>query len=248
MKITICDDSIKDLLCTEKLLLKYKSLYPDKDFDLEKFSDPSRLYQRISEGKLTDIYILDMLMPRRTGIDIGNLIRTAGCESVIIYITSSEDYALDAYGVRAVRYLLKPVDENKLFEALDYSLSYAKLRVDSFYLIKTKEGLVQRPYSKIEYVENVGRKLEVHMTDGEILRSLFIRKSFEEETQEIAAQRNFLQIHKSFLVNLDYVKQLTPDSVILVSGKRLPVSRAKSAGVKQEYLLFVSGSIGGGMT
>lgn len=47
MKITICDDSIKDLLYTEKLLLKYKSLYPDKDFDLEKFSDPSRLCQRI---------------------------------------------------------------------------------------------------------------------------------------------------------------------------------------------------------
>ena len=152
MKITICDDSIKDLLYTEKLLLKYKSLYPDKDFELEKFSDPSRLCQRITEGKLTDIYILDMLMPRRTGIDIGNLIRTAGCESVIIYITSSEDHALDAYGVRAVRYLLKPVDENKLFEALDYSLSYAKLRVDSLYLIKTKEGLVQRPYSKIEYL------------------------------------------------------------------------------------------------
>ena len=188
MKITICDDSIKDLLYTEKLLLKYKSLYPDKDFDLEKFSDPSRLCQRISEGKLTDIYILDMLMPRRTGIDIGNLIRTLSCESVIIYITSSEDYALDAYGVRAVRYLLKPVDENKLFEALDYSLSYAKLKMDSLYLIKTKEGLVQRPYSRIEYVENAGRKLEVHMTDGEVLRSLFIRKSFEEETQEIAGQ------------------------------------------------------------
>ncbi len=245
MKITICDDSIKDLLYTEKLLLKYKSLYPDKDFELEKFSDPSRLYQRISEGKLTDIYILDMLMPRRTGIDIGNLIRTIGCESVIIYITSSEDYALDAYGVRAVRYLLKPIDENRLFEALDYSLSYTKLRVDSLCLIKTKAGLVQRPYSKIEYVENVGRKLEVHMTDGEILKSLFIRKSFEEETQEIAAQRNFLQIHKSFLVNLDYVKQLTPDSVVMESGKRLPVSRAKAANVKREYLLFVSGNISG---
>jgi len=248
MKITICDDSIMDLLHTEKLLLKYKSLYPDKDFELEKFSDPSRLYQRISSGKLTDIYILDMLMPRRTGIDIGNLIRTSGSESVIIYITSSEDYALDAYGVRAVRYLLKPIDENKLFEALDYSFSYAKLRVDSLCLIKTKDGLLQRPYSKIEYVENASRKLEVHMTDGEILRSLFIRKSFEEETQEIAAQRNFLQIHKSFLVNIDYVKQLATDSVIMESGKRLPVSRAKAANVKREYLLFVSGNIGGGMT
>lgn len=248
MKITICDDSIKDLLHTEKLLLKYKSLHPDKEFELEKFSDPSRLYQKISTGKLTDIYILDMLMPRRTGIDIGNLIRTSGCESVIIYITSSEDYALDAYSVHAVRYLLKPIDENRLFEALDYSFSYAKLRVDSLCLIKTKEGLLQRPYSKIEYVENAGRKLEVHMTDGEIIKSLFIRKSFEEETQEISAQRSFLQIHKSFLVNLDYVKQLTPDSIIMESGKRLPVSRAKAATVKREYLLFVSGNIGGGMT
>ena len=248
MKITICDDSIKDLLHTEKLLLKYKSLHPDKEFELEKFSDPSRLYQKISTGKLTDIYILDMLMPRRTGIDIGNLIRMSGCESVIIYITSSEDYALDAYGVHAVRYLLKPIDENRLFEALDYSFSYAKLRVDSLCLIKTKDGLLQRPYSKIEYVENAGRKLEVHMPDGEILKSLFIRKSFEEETQEITAQRNFLQIHKSFLVNLDYVKQLTPDSIIMESGKRLPVSRAKAATVKREYLLFVSGNIGGGMT
>ncbi len=247
MTITICDDSIKDLLYTEKLLLKYKSLYPDKDFELDKFSDPSRLYQKISSGKLTDIYILDMLMPRRTGIDIGNLIRTSGCESVIIYITSSEDYALDAYGVHAVRYLLKPIDENRLFEALDYSFSYAKLRVDSLCLIKTKDGLLQRPYSKIEYVENAGRKLEVHMTDGEILKSLFIRKSFEEETRDIAAQRNFLQIHKSFLVNLDHVKQLTPDSIIMESGKRLPVSRAKAANVKREYLLFVSGNIGGGM-
>lgn len=49
MTITICDDSIMDLLHTEKLLLKYKSLYPDKDFELEKFSDPSRLYQKIPE-------------------------------------------------------------------------------------------------------------------------------------------------------------------------------------------------------
>ena len=71
MKITICDDSIKDLLKTEKLLLKYKAMRPDRDFEIEKFSDPSRLSQKISEGKLTDIYILDMLMPGRTGIDLG---------------------------------------------------------------------------------------------------------------------------------------------------------------------------------
>lgn len=241
MKITICDDSIKDLLKTEKLLLKYKAMCPDRDFEIEKFSDPSRLSQKITEGKLTDIYILDMLMPGRTGIDLGNLIRMSGCENVIIYITASDDYALDAYGVRAVRYLLKPVDESKLYEALDYALSYTNVKTESMYLVKTKTGLQQRPYSKIEYIENVSRKQEIHMADGEIIKSLFIRKSFEEETLEVSRRRNFLQIHKSFLVNLDYVKQLTQDSMVMESGSRLPISKAKAAKVKREYLLFVSG-------
>lgn len=240
MKITICDDSIKDLLKIEKLLLKYKSLHPNKDFELEKFSDPSRVYQKILEGKLTDIYILDMLMPRRTGIDLGKQIRMSSHESVIIYITASDDYALDAYGVHAVRYLLKPIDEYKLYEALDYALSYTKVKSESMYLIKTQNGLLQRPYSKIEYIENIGRKQEVHMSDGETLKSLFIRKSFEEETKEAAIRENFLQVHKSFLVNLDYVKQLTSDSIIMESGKQIPVSKAKAARVKREYLLFVS--------
>ncbi|MFG6384823.1 MAG: LytTR family DNA-binding domain-containing protein [Lachnospiraceae bacterium] len=241
MKITICDDNMEDLFKIEKLLLKYKTLYPARTFKLEKFSDPSDLYYKISEGKLSDIYILDMLMPKRTGIDLGNQIRKFGCENVIIYITSSDDFALDAYGVRAVRYLLKPVNEDKLFEALDYALSHAIVKKEPMYLMKTKDGLIQVPYSKIEYIENAHRKLEVHLANGEILKSLFIRKSFEEEIQEIAEKRNFQQIHKSFLVNLDYVKRLTIDSIIMESGKQLPVSKARTAKVKREYLLFVSG-------
>lgn len=240
MKITICDDSIEDLLKIEKLVLYYKALYPGRDFELEKFSDPSELYQRISEGKISDVYILDMLMPRRTGIDLGNRLRRAGCENVIIYITSSDDFALDAYGVRAARYLLKPVSENKFFEALDYAWSYTMVKKEPVYVLKTKAGLVQMPYSRIEYIENICRKLEVHLAGGEMLRSLFIRKSFEEEIQEIADRKNFLQVHKSFLVNLNYVKQLTAAGMVMESGRTLPVSKSRAAEVKREYLLFVS--------
>lgn len=240
MKITVCDDSIKDLLDIEKLLIKYKNRYPDKEFEMEKYSDPSRLYHQITEGKLTNIYILDMLMPKRTGLDLGRQIRAADNDNVIIYITSSEDYAMDAYEVRAVRYLLKPIDEDKFFEALDYALSYTKTKTEPTYMIKTKDGLLPMAYSKIEYIESVGRRLEVHLSDGKLLKSLYIRTSFEEEVQELIRHENFLQTHKSYLVNLDYVKQLTTDNVIMNSGKQLPVSRAKAPTVKREYLLFVS--------
>ena len=243
MTIAICDDNINDVLKIEELLLKYKTRYSDRNFKLEEFSDPSGLYHKILEGEFADISILDMLMPGRTGIDLGSQIRKSGCESGIIYITSSDDYALDAYGVHAVRYLLKPIDEEKLFEALDYSLSYYDLRRkrNPVCLFKTKDGLVQMSYSQIEYIESANRKLEVHLVSGEILKSLFIRKSFEEEIQEIAEKNNFQQVHKSFLVNFDYVKQLSVNSMIMESGRQIPVSKAKAARVKREYLLYVSG-------
>lgn len=244
MKIAICDDSIKDLLNIEKLLLKYQTQYPDRPFELEKYSDPSRLFHKITEGSLADIYILDMLMPRRTGLDLGRQIRKTGNKNVIIYITSSQDYALDAYDVHAARYLLKPVDEGSLFEALDHALSFTKAKTEPTYMLKTKKGLQPVAYSKIEYIENAGRKLEVHLSDGTLLKSLFIRASFEMEIQELTERRNFLQIHKSFLVNLDYVKQLTADSAIMNSGRQLPISRAKAPKVKREYLLFVSENVG----
>lgn len=240
MKVVICDDSIEDMLKIEKLVIKYKEMEPGRDFELEKFSDAALLYQRILEGELADIYILDMIMPSRSGIDIGSLLRSPGRGGTIIFITSSDDFALDAYGVHAVRYLLKPVEEEQLHEALDYALSHADVRRDPVYLVKTREGVAQAPYSRIEYIENAARRLEVHMAGGETLKSIFIRRSFDEEIGEVARERNFLQVHKSFLVNLDFVKRMTQEGIAMECGRELPVSRNRAAQVKREYLLYVS--------
>lgn len=243
MKVIICDDNVMDLQIIEELLLRYKSLHTDRVFELEKYTDPSRLYQKIAEGKKADLYILDMLMPKWTGIELGTLIRKCGGESIIIYLTSSDDFALDAYGVHAIRYLLKPIEAEKLFEALDYGMFLLEERneTEAVYLVKTAEGLAKTPYSQIEYIENANRKLEVHLVGGSILKSIFIRRSFEKEIEELAAERNFLQVHKSFLVNLDHVRQLGAGVMIMESGRQIPVSKAKAAAVKREYLLFVSG-------
>ena len=78
------------------------------------------------------------------------------------------------------------------------------------------------------------------MTDGEDVKSIFIRQSFDLELEELLRDKNFLQVHKSFVVNMKYVKKLTQNNIIMESGKSVPVSKARSAGVKKEYLLFVS--------
>lgn len=240
MKIVICDDNIEDLIKIEKLLNEYTKLYPNLEIITEKYSDPLKLYNRIREKDLADIYLLDMIMSEKTGIDLGRQLLKSGSESIIIYITSSTDFALDAYSLHAVRYLLKPIRETDLFEALDYALSSREIKKGPVYLIKTKEGLVSAPHSKIQYVENVSRTLEIHLTSGEIIKSIFIRKSFDEEIEELLCDKNFLQVHKSFVINLKYVKKLLPNSVVMESGITIPVSKKRTAEVKKEYLLFYS--------
>lgn len=238
MKIVICDDNREDLLKTEELLLKYREQHPGLDFELDKYLDAVLLYQKIQENAQADIYILDMMMDGKNGIDLGLEVRKTCGESEIIYITLSDDFALDAYGVRAGRYLLKPVKEKDFLEALDHAFSCIRAREDAFFLVKTKDGLESAAHSQIEYVESSSRALTVHLADGRHIRSIFIRKSFEDEVRSLVNDNSFVQVHKSFVIHLKYVWKLGQRSVVMKSGRAVPVSKSRMADVKREYLSY----------
>ena len=95
-------------------------------------------------------------------------------------------------------------------------------------------------YSDIVYIENSARALEVHLTDGRSVRSIFIRKSFDEEIKEIAEDDSFVRVHKSFLVNMNYIKSLIQGLCCMEDGRSIPVSKTRAADVKREYLNFVT--------
>lgn len=240
MKVVICDDCVRDLHNIECLLEKYVASVQDPGIEVGKFQDAAELYDRISEGERADIYILDMIMSEKSGIDIGSLLRSVGSDSVIVYITSSDDFALAAYGVHAARYLIKPVSEESFFEAMDAAWAHTKVRKRLLFQVRTKEGTVSVPYSGIEYIENYSRTLNVCLADGGSIRSIFIRKSFDEEIREIAADRSFLQVHKSFLINMEHVRKLGQADIVMESGRRIPVSKTRASDVKKAYLLYVS--------
>lgn len=189
---------------------------------------------------MADIYILDMLMPLKNGIDIGKLIRKRDKDKVIIYTTTSDDFAMDAYNVQAVRYLLKPIQADKFCEAMEYAFSYSNVREEPLYLLKTPKGLISLPYSKIVYIENRARVLQVYLADGQILNSLFIRRSFDEETSEIIESSSFMQTHKSFVVNLRHIGKLTQSEIIMANGSVVPISKKKYADVKRKYLTYMA--------
>lgn len=205
---------------------------------MAKYTDALLLYREIKEKESADIYILDLLMDGKTGIDLGLEMRRSGGKSEIIYITSSDDFALDAYGVHAGRYLLKPVKKVDFFEALDHAISCVGVEEEALFLVKTRDGLESAAYTQIEYVENSSRTLAVYLTDGRQIRSIFIRKSFEDEVWSLLSDRCFVQVHKSFVINLKYVRKLGQSAVVMESGREIPVSKSRMAEVKREYLSY----------
>ena len=126
------------------------------------------------------------------------------------------------------------------FEALDYVLPRPGKKSGAVYEVKTKEGLVAVPCSRIEYVENSTRMLNVCLADGRSIKSIFIRKSFDEEIRGLTDDPAFLQVHKSFLVNMNYVDRLAQGNITMESGRCIPVSKSRAAEVKKKYLMFVS--------
>nr|WP_308627378.1 LytTR family DNA-binding domain-containing protein [uncultured Eisenbergiella sp.] len=238
--ITLCDDSLQDLMYTEKMLLRYQERYPDNLLAINKYSDPGKLYARTQEGEYADIYILDILMPGRSGIQLGQLIRSRSRDSILIYTTSSEDYALEAYQVLAGRYLVKPFGETAFQEAMRYALAQTDLNREPVFRIKTAEGVLAVPYSAILYVECRARSLFLYTKDGNCVRSIVLRRPFEEEVKELLESWGFVQIHKSFAVNMDHIRRYKQDSITMDNGQILPVSRNKAPQVKRKYLGFMT--------
>ena len=107
LKIAICDDEQDYREIIEQMLNRYI-----KDTDIEAqidiFTNPSELIDATENGTIYDIYLLDIYMPGITGMSFATELRSRDIKSSVIFLTSSTDHALEAFGVNATHYLLKP--------------------------------------------------------------------------------------------------------------------------------------------
>lgn len=120
--IAICDDSKQERQILAALFKRYQELHATP-LQIHIFQNGFSLLDAIDQGKRFDITILDILMPGENGIEIARNIRASGTDTEIIFLTSSPEYAVDSYEVKAQNYLLKPVTEEKFFVSIDSILA-----------------------------------------------------------------------------------------------------------------------------
>ena len=243
-QIAICDDTEVELNNT-KALVEETLKRAGVASTVHTFHDPQdfadNLALRMKDPKNQNPYqviFLDVVMPNMTGIELGNLVRKYDQNVPVIYTSSLKDYAFDSYSVHAFDYLLKPLEKERLQEALmkAYHLAEKKLKADI--TIKTKDGLQAVNVLNVTFVESRDRCLHYHLSDGSVVVSIYNHGRFEDSFVPFEPFQQFVQVHKSFLVNMDFIKELQADSISMNDGSVIPISRNQKNNVRSRYLSY----------
>lgn len=239
IKIAICDDSKENLSELGGYISRYFEKKEDYVCGICSFNSARELVKAMEDERF-DIYFLDVLIPEINGMEIGRLIRKMDQKAVIVYITVSREFAFEAFGVRAFQYLEKPVDKAELSDTLDRILCLIEKKCSSKICIRTKEGLVNINLADVMYVENISRCAVYMLKNGESVTSVCNRGSFEKSVGFLGGQSAFVQPHKSYFVNMNYIRTFGQKSLSLENGTQIAISRKRFAETKKKYLDFLA--------
>lgn len=240
LNIAVCDDSPQDLALICQYLKNYQNLHTHYEFHVDAYTSADALLKALSRRKEYEIYFLDILMPGKDGISLARYIRSHNLPSLIVFLTSSPEYSLDAFRVKAMQYLMKPIEEKEFFDVLDDASEILHKMTARYLTAALSDGRRQLRFSSIVYVECKNRILYFHMADGQSLASRTIRKSFESEMQSLLDDYRFCRPHQSFIINMNYVSRLLPLEVVMEDGTSIPISKNRVKETRKVYLDFLS--------
>ena len=243
MKICICDDEQLELERTSILV----SNYFDKmnlDYSIETFNNAVVLLNKMKyfqDEVNFDVYLLDILM-QVEGIELAKKIREFDNDATIIFITSSKEFAIEAFGVRAFDYILKPFKDEEFILKLDNLIKSLSTKIKKSFTYKTSNHLVTTVnIENIEYIESISRRIIIHLDNNETLTSPIIRTRFTDSIPFNYNNHSFLQCHSSYIVNLNKIKAIEKSWFVMNSGEIVPISKQYYPKVKQSYINYLVG-------
>lgn len=229
MKIAICDDEIQFIDAVSSLLEQWAKKH-GLPLTLRHFTDGDALIDA-HQSEYMDLIILDIIMPLISGLDTAREIRNSDQSVPIVFLTSSKEFAVDSYDVKALNYLIKPVDPVKLFQTLDDFLKIHSLAKAAF-TAHTADGFFRIVIADVIYLEAQNKEVLLYMTNGRIIT---ICEQFSKCEEVFSPENGFCRCHRSYIVNLSYVEQFSKTAVTTLHGTDIPISRNKYSLFKEVY-------------
>ena len=153
----------------------------------------------------------------------------------IIFLTSSPEFAVESYSVGAYFYQLKPIWEESFFRLMDAVLVECEKKKKNSLILRSKDGITRIDLQQLEYCEVLGRKLLFHLENGAVLESA---GSLDDLAGQLMQYSNFFRPHRSFLVNMEYIQNISSRSIKMVNDAEIPIPHGKCSEIKNTYMEY----------
>ena len=231
LRIAVCDDEPLYLDHACAMLDRYAAAY-GTEIQTDTFASSSALLDRIEVGERHDIYLLDIYMPGVSGMSVATELRSKGVRSPIIFLTSSTEHAVEAFGVDATHYLLKPYTWPNFFSAMDKAVQLISSQADESIVLKIGGEYQNVSVDRILYCESADNYQRLWMKDGS---ELLVRMTALELYDLLEGFGCFHRCGRAYILNLDHVKKVTTNSAVLKSGTELFLPRSTVGGLRTAF-------------
>lgn len=236
IKVAICEDDRVVAGQSETHLLEIKDKY-QIEMSIEVYYKSTLLYRDILQRNIAyDVLFLDIEIKFLNGIDLAEHIRKMDKHVEIIYVTSHKSYALDAFSVQPYQFLVKPVDwalYEKYFLQIVDKIGNSK----TFFHYSFNKVHYKKMVCDIQYFHS-DRRI-IHLIDKEGNEEKFSGKLNTVEATIKEGKNQFLRIQQSYLINYDYITEISSGYVTMANGKSFLISQERSKDVSSDYAKIV---------
>lgn len=218
----IVDDEYLAITVIESFLQEYQEIKV-----VATFTEPLKALDFLKTNPI-DLVFLDIMMPKITGLE---LIKNLPNKPQIILTTANANFALDAYNLDVLDYLVKPIAKARFQQALS-KIQQEVQSAEGYITIKHNYKNTVIRYHEIELIEGMGEYVKIH-TDNKNYMWLCSLKKMEADLP----QSEFIRVHKSFLVAKSKIRSSSATEILLFSGKKIPVGRVYKDGLKTTFQL-----------
>ena len=235
MKIAICDDETIILDEVSSYIKKYSEQSGKSEIEVFPFNSVSSLLNNIDNGALFDIFMLDVYIGDEMGTTLAREIRAREIESPIIFLTTSVEHAPQGYETGTLRYLIKPLEPEKFYEAMDAALLQAEKITKQLIRLKTENGIESINANNIMYSESHDHHQYIKLDNDQLLK---VRTTVSELYAMLAKNDGFVRLGSAYIINLRNIKNLTSSEILLYNNTTIPIPRGKYAELKKVFWNF----------
>lgn len=233
VKAAICEDSdidraiLKEIVC---YLMEDRGI----EFEVDTYHNGEEIVANYKNNPY-DLIFLDIMMDEIDGIEAGKLIRDMDEDVELIYCTSSSDFAIAAYEVYAMGYLLKPYEPGRIGGVIDYYIQKHPQKDRNYIEVKSKRKSIIIPYKDIIHMESDNKVVYIYTTTQGVIKVYNKLDRFEEELGNV----KFLRCHQSYLVNMQYIAGMVDSDFIMVDNSMIPIRKSGRKLIIKKYEEFL---------